>query len=150
MAAEGPEGQGTVRARRGRGLAWVAEEWVVAAPAAVEPAAVAGRGPVAPADLERAVGQARACGNPSAVAAARAAGDWAPVAWEPALVGAALARVQEQVLGAVAAQEAVVEREVEDLVVPGPEAAEQVVAPEAGRVVALVAARVKERRQENG
>ena len=156
VAAEGPEGQGTVRARRGRGLAWAAAAWVVAALEVVEPVVVAGRVPVALADPERAPGQAQVCGNPSAVEAARVAGDWEPVAWELVPVGAAQAQGREQELapeqarGAVGELEAVVEQEVEVLVVPGPGAAEQVVAPAAGRVVALVAALAKEPRLGNG
>ena len=147
VAAEEPEGRGTVRARLGRGLAWAAAAWVVAAPEVVEPVVVAGRVPVALADPERAPGQAQVCGNPSAVEAARVAGDWEPVAWELVPVGAA----QGQARGAVAeleladrvVRDRVAEQAAVDLVVVlGLGAAEQ--------AEALVGARVKERHRENG
>ena len=69
-------GQGTDRAGRDRVLAWAAGAWAVAA---LE------LGVEVPAGPERAVAQARACGNPAEGVAVRAAGDWEPAASELAL-----------------------------------------------------------------
>jgi len=55
-----------------------------------------GAGAQAPAGPERAVAQARVCGNPAEAVAVRAAGDWEPAASELALAVAAQAPAEEQ------------------------------------------------------
>ena len=82
VVAEEQVGRGTVRARKGRALAWAAEAWVevaqveVEAEAAVAELVVVEVGAEAPADPARAVAAAPICGNPAEAVVVRAAGGW--------------------------------------------------------------------------